>query len=133
MSLACWILGHRWRYQACERCGQWRNLPTKQKDRPVARHVHVLKLWPQYAPAVAHGDKCFEVRKNDRDFKVGDLVIYRVFDPMTQQYAALRIHATITYVLPGGQHGIAEGYVVYGHRITGITQDHSDFAQPPAA
>lgn len=33
---------------------------------------HQLKILPQYFQAVSIGDKTFEIRKNDRDFKVGD-------------------------------------------------------------
>jgi hypothetical protein len=128
MSLLCWIMGHNWRYQRCERCNAWRDMPARaDAPAPSPRKVHVLKIWPQFAPSVAHGDKPFEVRLDDgRDFKVGDLCMYCVFDPIAQQYGSLRIHALITYVLPGGQFGIQEGYVVFGHKVLSITQDHSN-------
>ena len=34
--------------------------------------VHNLKIKPQYFKDVVSGIKTFEVRKNDRNFKVGD-------------------------------------------------------------
>lgn len=43
--------------------------------------THNLKIWPEYLEQVKSGIKTFEVRKNDRDFKVGDSLILRAFDP----------------------------------------------------
>ncbi len=37
--------------------------------------VHNLKSWPGTFDAVASGVKTHEIRKADRDFKVGDLVV----------------------------------------------------------
>lgn len=42
---------------------------------------HELKIWPQYYHRVKDGSKTFEIRKNDRDFQVGDTVILIYFDP----------------------------------------------------
>jgi hypothetical protein len=43
--------------------------------------LHELKIWPQYFDAVMTGRKNFEVRKNDRGFQAGDVVILREWDP----------------------------------------------------
>lgn len=42
---------------------------------------HDLKVWPAYFEAIVDGTKSFEVRRNDRDFKVGDRLTLREFDP----------------------------------------------------
>ncbi|WP_331384989.1 DUF3850 domain-containing protein [Bacillus badius] len=42
---------------------------------------HELKIYPQYFKAVVSGKKSFEIRKNDRDFKVGDTLLLHEFDP----------------------------------------------------
>jgi hypothetical protein len=42
--------------------------------------LHELKILKEYAEAKAKDLKPFEIRKNDRDFKVGDLVRYIVID-----------------------------------------------------
>lgn len=41
--------------------------------------VHKLKLDPRYYDDSAAGIKTFEIRKNDRDFKVGDILELREY------------------------------------------------------
>jgi hypothetical protein len=47
--------------------------------------VHELKIWPEYWAAVRAGDKTFEYRLNDRNYKSGDLVRLTYFDPKTKE------------------------------------------------
>ncbi len=79
---------------------------------------HILKTWPVYWERVKSGEKTFEVRKNDRDFQTGDTLQLVRFDPEGDEEAAVPgtniLMKRITYVLPGGQHGIEPGYVVLG-------------------
>lgn len=41
---------------------------------------HKLKILPEYYIAVSDGRKTFEIRKNDRDFQVGDIVMLQEYD-----------------------------------------------------
>ncbi|KXT63177.1 DUF3850 domain-containing protein [Lactococcus sp. DD01] len=43
--------------------------------------THELKLDVKYFDEVKNGTKNFEIRKNDRDFKVGDILILKAFMP----------------------------------------------------
>lgn len=36
--------------------------------------IHELKSWSEYFQKTKSGEKTFELRKNDRDFKVGDIL-----------------------------------------------------------
>lgn len=47
---------------------------------------HKLKTWPRYWDAIASGEKPFEVRRNDRAFQTGDILILEKFDPTTGLY-----------------------------------------------
>lgn len=76
--------------------------------------THELKTWPDLYDNVAIGIKPFEVRKNDRDYKSGDTLILRRFDPATNTYTGEQVEKTVTCILYGGQFGIAEGYCVMG-------------------
>lgn len=46
--------------------------------------LHELKLLEKYAKAKKDGIKPFEIRKNDRDFMVGDLVKYNIVESYTE-------------------------------------------------
>ena len=77
--------------------------------------VHRLKTWSQYYHAVYCHDKPFEVRKNERGFKEGDMLHLIETDEQTGQETGRDMFARISYVLGHDDHpGIAEGYVVLG-------------------
>ncbi|EHJ57636.1 hypothetical protein HMPREF9318_00118 [Streptococcus urinalis FB127-CNA-2] len=71
---------------------------------------HMLKCYPQYFEAVKSGIKNFECRYNDRDFKVGDELLLREYDPK-QGYTDRCIVRKITYVLSDFT-GLKDGYVI---------------------
>lgn len=74
--------------------------------------IHELKTWNEYFEEVFMGRKTFEVRKNDRNFKKGDLLILKEWNPKTEKYTGRIISRGVSYVLEGGQFGVEKGYVV---------------------
>lgn len=76
--------------------------------------VHELKTWPSFFNAVMNGVKPFEVRKLDRNFKVGDYLLLREFNPNNGSYTGAVCTRQITYILKGGNFGIEDGYGVLG-------------------
>ncbi|QDH23474.1 ASCH/PUA domain-containing protein [Saccharibacillus brassicae] len=78
--------------------------------------VHDLKILPEYFAPVANGDKLFEVRKNDRGFKVGDRLILREWQAQPKTYTGGEIEAVVTYVLDNEQY-LQPGYVVLGIEV----------------
>jgi hypothetical protein len=91
--------------------------------------THELKIWPPYFEAVASGAKTFEIRKDDRGFKVGDVLVLRELDTpenagagfcdfdMGPRLTGREVRAVVTYVLPGGQFGLGPEYVAMGIRL----------------
>ena len=74
--------------------------------------IHELKTHPQYFSMVFAGTKKFEVRKNDRNYKLGDEILLKEFIPNEDKYTGRILHRRIAYILNGGQFGIEAGYVV---------------------
>lgn len=79
-------------------------------------NIHPLKTWPRFYKALADGSKTFEVRKNDRDFQVGDVLELREWDHETEKYTGREMAKVVTYVLHGGAFGIDADFCVLGLR-----------------
>lgn len=77
----------------------------------MSRQHHYLKTETEYYQAVEKGDKSFEVRKNDRNFKLYDMVYLQetVKGIRTGRELGGR---EITYILYGGIYGIDPDYCV---------------------
>jgi len=63
--------------------------------------VHELKSWPEFFEAVWRGEKTAELRKNDRGFKVGDVLRLREWEPNTQMYSGREVRREVTHVMHG--------------------------------
>ena len=74
---------------------------------------HELKCWPEYFQAVLDGVKMFEIRKNDRDFKVGDWLHLQEWCPKTQAYTGRSTKREVVYSTGWEQ---KPGYIVMGLR-----------------
>ena len=80
---------------------------------------HRIKLSEDFAEAVLNGDKSFEIRKNDRGYQKGDIVIFTVVERDNPHFtvAANPLNGRmyeITYVISGW--GLQDGYVAFGIR-----------------
>ena len=73
---------------------------------------HELKTWSEYFIAILSGEKKFEVRKNDRDYKVGDTLILKEWDNFIEHYTGATLEVKVKYILYGAKFGIEEGYCV---------------------
>jgi hypothetical protein len=61
--------------------------------------THELKTWPIFYKAIIDGSKTFEVRQNDRDFQLGDILLLREYDPDAEQYTGAKTERKIAYIL----------------------------------
>lgn len=74
--------------------------------------VHQLKIAPEFYEAVITGKKKFEIRKNDRDFKVGDAFVLREYK--NHSYTGKYVLGTISYITDYEQ---KEGFVVFSFQL----------------
>lgn len=78
---------------------------------------HELKCNTEYFSRIAMGQKTFEIRKNDRDYQVGDKLILREYDPKTgwpDHGAVETLVAKVVYLTSYEQ---KDGYVVMGIEV----------------
>ena len=62
--------------------------------------IHELKIKPQYYEDIKIGIKTFEIRKNDREFNLGDILILNEYDSGAGTYNG---HILIVRVTKGRQ------------------------------
>lgn len=76
--------------------------------------VHYLKIKPEYYKDVECGLKTFELRKNDRNFQVGDvLMLIKLDDKGNETDQVTRVR--VTYILKDcPQYGLKDGYAILG-------------------
>lgn len=73
--------------------------------------IHNLKCWPESFKPIVSGKKTFDIRFNDRGFKVRDQLILEEYDPAKKAYTGRRLKATISYILANTiDFGLSEGY-----------------------
>lgn len=72
--------------------------------------IHELKLKQPFFDDVYYNRKEFEVRKNDRNFKLGDRLKLIEYPSKNPKY----VIKEVKYILEGGQHGLENGYVILG-------------------
>ena len=93
----------------------WRAKPVDWKARheqlkPVE---HNLKVWPEHFKLVKAEVKSFELRLDDRGYRVGDILNLREFDPVSEEFTGQALKRTVTCIIGGGP-WLTEGYVCLG-------------------
>lgn len=74
----------------------------------MPRKHHKIKISPEFFWQVFKGEKTFQIRKNDRDYKTGDTIMLMEFDGAN--YTGYELSATIGYMTDFKQ---KDGYVVF--------------------
>lgn len=70
--------------------------------------THELKILPEYYNQVIVGNKNWELRKNDRCFKVGDLIVIREW---VEDYTGRLLVGHVKFILENYA-GIESGYCI---------------------
>lgn len=76
--------------------------------------IHELKIIPKYFDDIKSDKKRFEIRKDDRDYKVGDLITLKEYKD--GQYTGKEINnIPIRYILRDAtEYGLMDGYCILG-------------------
>ena len=75
--------------------------------------AHIVKIYPNWFEEVCCRKKDFEIRKKDRDYKVGDLLFMREWSK--DRYTGREVIRAIKYIYDGdGLFGLEKGYCVLG-------------------
>lgn len=95
--------------------GRWRGALARE---PIE---HELKTWPDEFEATLQGWKPYEHRAADRDYRVGDTLLLREWEPTDKLlaprdgvYTGRALRRTITYVTPAGDWGLPPGVCCLG-------------------
>lgn len=87
--------------------------------------VHELKILPKYFNSVVSREKTFELRKDDRGFEVGDILILKEFNPNKKyetiegdesHFSGRKILKEINYILKDETEsmGLSKDYAILG-------------------
>jgi hypothetical protein len=74
------------------------------------RREHELKVWPEFWDALASGEKTFELRKDDRGFRAGDVLYLREWNPRSETYSGREMRRLVSYII-SGQWGLEKDVV----------------------
>ena len=73
--------------------------------------THCLKTLPEIFIVMKNGYKSFDIRRNDRNIKIGDRVIFQEYDSESKTYTGEEIDRKVIYMLQG-EFGLPEDICV---------------------
>ena len=77
------------------------------------RKIVEKKILTEYFLQVIHGEKTFEIRKDEDNLQKGDTLILREWDG--EKYTGRETSRSISYILRDvPQYGLMPGYVIFG-------------------
>lgn len=80
-------------------------------------NTHELKCHPHFFAAIAAGKKTFEIRRNDRDYRVGDMLNLREYDPTFGNTGRTLAGLEVVYMMLAEDFpAILPGFVIMGLR-----------------
>ena len=78
--------------------------------------VHNLKIEPTHFGDVLMQTKTFEIRRNDRNFQVGDTIYLNEY--YKGEFTGSYVKGAIRYIFYGGEYGLNKDYCVFSFEIT---------------
>ena len=78
--------------------------------------THYLKIWPQYYAETAQGEKFAQLRKNDRNYQIGDRLVLQEYDPKRSVYTGLEITCHVTDLIEKCE-GLMDGFCILSIKL----------------
>lgn len=114
------------------------NVDKRTRPGDAEMKTHELKSWPEFFADILAGKKMFELRRNDRDYRPGDELALREWEPgdhpdkeATAKYTGRSVRMRVTYVLNGAGvgciaplKGLAIGYCILGIEHINLDEQH---------
>ena len=63
--------------------------------------THELKCWPEFFAPIESGEKTAELRLNDRNYQVGDILVLCEYDPNNEVYTGRRCRRRVSHIVHG--------------------------------
>ena len=79
--------------------------------------IHELKSHPIPFRDVVNGLKTYEIRVDDRDYRVGDVLVLKEWYPDTQSFSGAIVTCGILHKTPGGAWGLPSELCVLGVEV----------------
>ena len=95
----------------------------------MTTRTHDLKSWPQFFRPIACGERTHELRRNDRDYGVGDRVLLREYDPSSDSYTGSYCEAVVTSITSrdvpcaASDLGLHPDYCILSIRLQAVSPD----------
>ena len=82
-------------------------------EEKIPCNTHFLKILPKWYEDVESGKKKFEIRRNDRPFAVGDILVLQEYE--RGRYTGREIQKEIEYIYTGdGTYGLSDEFCILG-------------------
>lgn len=75
--------------------------PVKKKEPEPQVKTHRLHAWPETFDPIERGERTFDIRLDDRRFKVGERVLFVRWDERNKQPTGATCLRKISYILIG--------------------------------
>jgi len=106
----------------------------KQRARPAPRRI-TKRVWPRFFEDLLEGKKNFDVRLNNFDVVVGDIIVFKEWDEYKKKYTGRKVEKKVCYILPTKPVTYAfwkyEDIEAYGYKILGLENIYASYAWCP--
>lgn len=87
--------------------------------------IHSLKIWPQYFQKIIDKKKTAELRFNDRNYQIEDLLFLQEYNNEKKEYTGRETYVKITDITEGTNHLISGNVMLSFKKETGLKSKYT--------